>query len=470
MKYLRTLMARMVVNHILVATLASAGAAMILSIVLVSTVNSLTPNDYRGLAMLSGIGWLFSQPDSQPNPPNLNMPAGFSLLVSPENTVLFSQGDTTCHSGMKLAECAPDLLTTAEGQHFFDVHGQRWAEVIIKTVQGQRAITRRGPPPAEPCISIGALQDCSTPRFILLVSGFIAISALPIALLLGWLSARTIVRRLSNVAKTSRRFASGELSARVNDHHKDEIGQLGQQFDAMAEALEHSVLTLRELAQRNAALMQRAEQSATQAERNRISRDLHDAIAQRLFSLSVSTATLPDLITQDPQQGTEKARIVAALSEQTLLDLRTLLIELRPVNVVQHGLSDALNTICREWETLYHIPIEFSAMLTGKHLPSVVEDSLYRITQEALSNIAKHAHATSVSVSLVEGRRQITLSVTDNGRGFDSAQPGSGKFGLMSMQERAHALGGTMAIESDTTQGTTIRITLPLEQLTGIPA
>jgi len=90
-------------------------------------------------------------------------------------------------------------------------------------------------------------------------------------------------------------------------------------------------------------------------------------------------------------------------------------------------------------------------------------DGIYRVAQESLSNVAKHAQARAVFVSLVQGQRQITLSVTDDGHGFDPARaPTNGHFGLVSMQERARTLGGTLAIERDTHQGTTVRLAVPL--------
>jgi signal transduction histidine kinase len=89
---------------------------------------------------------------------------------------------------------------------------------------------------------------------------------------------------------------------------------------------------------------------------------------------------------------------------------------------------------------------------------------IYRVAQESLSNVIKHAHATAIDMSLVKGQRQITLSVTDNGAGFDPENAsGEGRFGLMSMRERARSVGGAITIESETARGTTLRLVLPLE-------
>jgi len=235
----------------------------------------------------------------------------------------------------------------------------------------------------------------------------------------------------------------------------------------MADSLALNMDNLRDLAKRNAELAQQAEESAIQAERLRLSRDLHDDIAQQLFGLSFSAATLPEVIEHDQQEGVQRARAIAAHAEQTLLSLRALLVELRPSAVLTGGLAEALHALCASWQATHRIPVQCSIVLTGKHLPAAVEDVLYRVAQEALNNVAKHAYASSVAVSVVEGQRQVTLSTTDDGKGFDPSWiTGNGHFGLISMRERAHVAGGSLAIESDTTCGTTVRLTLPLARET----
>jgi signal transduction histidine kinase len=182
---------------------------------------------------------------------------------------------------------------------------------------------------------------------------------------------------------------------------------------------------------------------------------LHDAIAQRLFSLSMSTTTLPEIIAHDQARGIQQANAIAELAEQTLLDLRALLVDLRPSSVAEHGLYDAIKSLCSQQQ------VECSVILSGSRIPTVIEDAIYRIAQEALNNAVKHAHAGVIELSLVEGQRQIILSVTDDGKGFDPAVAGSnGKFGLISMRERAASVGGKLIIEGE--RGTTVQATLPL--------
>ncbi len=466
MRRLRSLMARMVFSHILVATLTSVIVVLLLIVAFALGIQKYSPSDYRGVAALSALSWLMGTPDGRPNEAgNPFTPPGFTLVVSPDQDILYSQGDTVCHVGKLLADCAPELLNREESERFYSKDGGQWVEVFLKLASGQRVIYQRKTAQAELSLFLPNAPIYGNGPFMLIVSSVMALLSFPVGLVLAWLSARPLARRLSNIAKVSKRFASGDLAARVQDQNRDEVGGLAQQFDDMADALAQNVGVLRELAQRNADLAQQAEQAAIQAERVRLSRDLHDDIAQRLFSLSVSSAALPDLIRRDQQAGVEQSAAIASLAEQTLLDLRALLIELRPSRVLQRGLSNALQELVNEWQAANQTRVDCSIMLAGGHIPASVEDALYRITQEALNNIAKHAHATSVQVSLLEGRRQITLSVTDNGQGFDPTQiANQGKFGLISMRERAQVLGGTLAIESDTTRGTTLRITLPLQR------
>ncbi len=466
MRRLRSLTARMLFSHMLVAILTSVIAVLILVAAFAISIQNYAPSDYHASAVLSALGWVAGHPDGGANiPGNPFTPPGYTLVVSPENVIVGTQGDTDCKIGSPLADCAPEFVNREPGERYFEKNGERWVEVIAKLVMNHRVLYQRTVSQPELGIFLPYTPVYGNGPFMLVVSGAMAVLSIPVAMSLALLTTRPLAHRLSKIAKVSQQFASGDLSMRVHDQGKDVVGSLAQQFNDMADALAQNVGILRELAKRNAELAQQAEQSAIQAERVRLSRDLHDDIAQGLFSLSVSSAALPDLIRRDQETGAQHAAAIAQLAEQTLLDLRALLVELRPSTVLQRGLSEALQTLVSEWQTANHVQVECTLMLTGNRISAGVEDVLFRIAKESLNNIAKHAHATSVQVSLVEGRRQITLSITDNGQGFDPTMVSNqGKFGLVSMRERAQAIGGNMAIESDTTHGTTIRITLPLER------
>lgn len=465
MRFRHALTTRLVLSHILVATLTGMSIAGAFILVFVATRQTTSPAAYRQIAETAAARWLFGPADGQLN--RLHQPVeapGFILVVESDQTIAYSQGDTNCRAGQQLPDCASELTDRPPGERFIEVGGERWVEFILPTVTGQRLITQRDTAAIQPSIGVAGTYVRGLWPFAVTLTLLMGIASLPVALVLSWLFARPLARRLNAIAAASRRFATGDLASRVGDQQPDEVGDLARQFDAMAEALEQNLGILRDLVQRNAELANQAEQSAVQAERTRLSRDLHDAIAQHLFSLSVSTATLPDLIQRDHDAGADQARAVARLAEQTLLDLRSLLVELRPAALVRHSLGDALEELCGEWQAAQAIPVECSLVLTGQHLPPGIEDVVYRVTQEALSNIAKHAGATAVSVSLLQGQRQVTLSVTDNGRGIAANDlERNGQFGLIGMRERARSVGAKLSIESDTQRGTTVRLTVPLE-------
>ncbi len=429
MRYLRSLTIRMVLSHMLIATLTCIITMVILVLVLIKLTQVASIEHYQALARETVDQWQFNDPQGQPNA--LGLPSGFGLVIAPDDTILFSRGETPCRVGMRLRDCAAELVDRPMGAEFFTRNGQRWGEVVQPTATGQRVIVQYGPLSGEPSLMLADVIISGTVPFLLVITGAMLVISVPLSLVLAW---------------------------------QDEIGALAQQFDAMADTLGLNMSILRDLAERNAELARQVEQSAIQAERMRLSRDLHDDIAQHLFSLTIRAATLPDLIERDPIQGKAQAQTLAALAEQALLSLRTILIELRPSALLVRVFPEALQALCNDWQITEHIGMEYSVVLSGQRLPSMIEDVLYRTVQEALHNVAKHAHATSAAVSLVESRRQITVSITDDGQGFEPSHvPSVGHLGIVSMRERAHAVGGNLSIESERARGTTVRLTLPIE-------
>jgi len=452
---------RLFVSHVAVAV----STGICLTILMFGLIWYATQNPpielYQVVGLNYGMMWLTGMPDGQPSHPDIDVMPGWTLIVSPDDKIVWGRGDTTCRAGTAAADCSELLQRTGE-MGLFERDGALLAAVEIPLVTGQKIIMKRGQIIAEPHLIYGDFVLTGYTQLLWFEIISRGVMAVPIALLLAWLFVRPQVKRLSVITQASRRFAQGDLGARAHDHREDEVGRLGQQFDDMADALTQNIHTLQDLAQRNTELALQAEQSAIKAERARISRDLHDAIAQRLFSLSVSTTALPGIITQNAERGVQQAKLIAEMAEQTLLDLRALLVEMRPSNIPQHGLAESLKLLFRQWQSLNHIRIEPALMLTGRHIPAAVEDAVYQITQEALSNVARHAQASMVELSLVEGKHQLVLSISDNGRGFDpDSQPQSAKFGLMSMRERAQMFGGRIGIESHQ-GGTTIEVFLPL--------
>ncbi len=281
-------------------------------------------------------------------------------------------------------------------------------------------------------------------RYFFYFFRLVLISALPIALLLSLAIARPIIRRLQRMSDTSKLFAAGNLAVRTEDKGRDEIGQLGQQFDAMATTIGSQVQELRRLAEENNQLALESEKNARRAERASLSRDLHDSVSQHLFSLAMGTSDLGNLIRRDPTKAATQAEQLRDIAAKAQDQLREVLTELRPKGLSK-GLLESLLELCKSWTQ--RSGIEVVPTLQPLALPMILEDVLYRVAQEALNNVARHASATTVTLLLKEDMNQVVLSIRDDGHGFVNAENTTG-LGLLGMRERVQSVGGTVTIES----------------------
>lgn len=463
---LRSFNAQLLGSHLLVTVLTIISMLLLVIVVITFRPESLILVQLRDEAEHSVADWQRGASAEELAARPLTGRGTWVVIVTADEVVRFARGATPCQVGAALAVCAPGVVQQPAGSRYLTIDGRQVAEVVLPLIDGARAISRTEPILFDQntmMFDLGFTEVRGIGPSLLGLSILSAIVGTPPAVLLTWLIAGPLARRLRAITRTSQRFANGELQARIGDRHNDEVGVLAQQFDDMADSLTQSIATLRDLALHNSDLARQVEEAAIQAERLRLARDLHDDIAQQLFSLSAQAAALPEQFAHDPAHGVQRAQAVAALADQTLLDLRAILVDLRPAQVMQRGLAEALQELCQHWQAAHSIRLDCAIALTGRYLPSGVVDGIYRVAQESLSNIAKHADAEAVSVSLVEGQHQITLSVTDDGRGFDPDRGTSGShFGLRTMQERAYALGGTLLIERDTHRGTTLRLTVPI--------
>jgi len=208
----------------------------------------------------------------------------------------------------------------------------------------------------------------------------------------------------------------------------------------------------------NARLYEQAQQYAALMERQRLARDLHDAINQTLFSASVIAEALPRVIERTPDRAEQLALELTRLTRGALSEMRSLLVELRPESIEKAGLAELLPQLCeafsaRTWSNVtQHI-------VQTRPLPPEVKEVFYRIAQEALSNITKHARATDVLLKLTEIGERVELCISDDGRGFDTDQSAASYgFGLAIMRERAESIGASFDVHSQPGKGTEVRL------------
>jgi signal transduction histidine kinase len=198
---------------------------------------------------------------------------------------------------------------------------------------------------------------------------------------------------------------------------------------------------------------------AQELERRRLARELHDEIGQDLTSLLLNLRTLEEAENvEDVRKATVSLREVVV---SALQDVRRLAVELRPKALDDFGLVPALERLVHTFTEQTAIDVKLTDALGGRRLPPEAETALYRIVQEALTNIVKHAQARRVSILLTLMDRGAAAIIEDDGRGFDPAARTEG-LGLLGMRERLQLLGGKLTIESSTTSGTTLRAEVPV--------
>jgi signal transduction histidine kinase len=213
----------------------------------------------------------------------------------------------------------------------------------------------------------------------------------------------------------------------------------------------------------NARLHHQAEQLAVVHERQRLARDLHDSVTQTMYSLSLyANATQKALQREKIEKALENLDELQKMVREAMLDLRLLIFELHPPILQKEGLVTAIKTRMDSVEARSGIRTEFN-VYNEKRLPVDIETELYRITQEALTNVVKHAKADHVSLSMHYYQDKFKLKVQDNGIGFDSSEASkSGGLGLKNIQERVQRMNGTITLESVPQTGTTMDITIAI--------
>jgi len=217
----------------------------------------------------------------------------------------------------------------------------------------------------------------------------------------------------------------------------------------------------------NARLYEQAQELAVVEERNRLARDLHDAVTQTLFSASLIAEALPTIWESDQEGGRQLLKEMRRLSRGALAEMRTLLLELRPAALVEVSLGDLLGQLAEAITGRKDVCV--TVTVEGQcALPADVHVAMYRIAQEALNNVVKHAHAGQVTVSLrcspplsspLTGGMEVgdvELCISDDGRGFDPGDVPPDHLGLGIMHERAQAIGATLTVESRPGRGTRV--------------
>jgi two-component system CheB/CheR fusion protein len=251
---------------------------------------------------------------------------------------------------------------------------------------------------------------------------------------------------------TDRKQMEDELRD-ARDRLETRVAERTADLERALDSLEAEMSRRRELARRL--------EAAQEDERRRLAHDLHDTVGQLLAGLSLTLKSIENSGHLPPGEGrlTEAQRIMNELGRE----LHGLAVRLRPTSLDDVGLEPALGQLVSDWSSRSGIKADFHVYgLEPEGLPSEVETAVYRVVQEALTNVARHSKATNVSVVVTRPEEFVSVAIEDNGVGFDPVSSPKGRIGLLGMKERVELIGGTLEIESSPGAGTTIAVRIPI--------
>lgn len=212
----------------------------------------------------------------------------------------------------------------------------------------------------------------------------------------------------------------------------------------------------------NARLYEQTREYAVVEERNRLARELHDSVTQSLFSVTLLSEAALNLLERDPAKARERLERANELAQGALAEMRALIFQLRPMTLQEEGLLSAIKKHLAALHSRHGRVVQFEVSGTPRRLPAAVEDAAFRIVQESLNNVVKHAQARSARVELSFAPDRLRVCTTDDGVGFDTYTPQPrNTLGMASMRERAESVGGRLHLWSAPGRGTRVVAELP---------
>lgn len=272
--------------------------------------------------------------------------------------------------------------------------------------------------------------------------------------------------KLRKVEEGLRMMSQGHYSASIflNMYSLDTPLQINEDIDRQFLKLHEKLMFMADEALKNAeedkALDEETKNDILEGERKRIARELHDSVSQQLFAASMMLSAVNQQIEESTEGVVSQLKMVEQTINASQTEMRALLLHLRPVQLngksLKQGIEHLLKELTSKIEVNIHYEIERITM------PTVMEDHFFRILQELLSNVLRHAKAKVLEVYLTQNNNVIQLRVNDDGVGFDVEKPKSGSYGLQNIKERIEGMGGSVKVVSLPSFGTRIEINVPL--------
>ncbi|MHA6251653.1 sensor histidine kinase [Oceanobacillus sp. CAU 1775] len=283
-----------------------------------------------------------------------------------------------------------------------------------------------------------------------------------IALYTGFTMSGNMKSRLDSLSVLITQFSNGNYQSSVYFEEEDEIARIGSELNELGKKLQAQVKSLQRMADEKAEFAKSAHKSAVIEERQRLARDLHDAVSQQLFALNMMSEAAVRQIDVNPDVAKDQIIEVSNIALQAQTEMRALLLHLRPVHLSGDPLPKGIHKLISELQM--RSQIDFQVNVNDELiLNETTEEHVFRIIQEALSNILRHSQATIVNLDITTRKNELFVHIRDNGKGFDIADENGNKtsYGMRTMRERSEEIGGTFKIHSKLGEGTYLDIRIP---------
>ncbi|MRG87314.1 sensor histidine kinase [Salinibacillus xinjiangensis] len=261
-----------------------------------------------------------------------------------------------------------------------------------------------------------------------------------------------IQRKLDELLKGQKLTINDSDSLRELHHIYKQLEQIDEKFKTQTQ-------TFQRMATERANEREKSLQEVVVQERNRLARELHDSVSQQLFAASMMMSAINESNPPKQESLSKQLSLMEKMIHQSQLEMRALLLHLRPValkgKTLQEGIEELLVELTQK------VPMKVDWQLEDLKLDKGIEDQLFRILQESVSNTLRHANANSLQVLLIERDENFILRVVDDGIGFDVDEAKTSSYGLQNMQERALEIGGTLKIVSLENEGTRLEVKVP---------
>ncbi|MFT8319677.1 MAG: sensor histidine kinase [Bacillus sp. (in: firmicutes)] len=294
---------------------------------------------------------------------------------------------------------------------------------------------------------------------------FISSVAIMMGILFGILSGLSWKKQMSELESVLDDMEKQEYVPTQNQPYYEEVNIVAKKLKSLQSQLMEQTKLTQKLVIEHAEDQEIRVQTIIEEERNRLARELHDSVSQQLFAASMLLSAINETRPLSDDRETKQLKLVEETIHQSQLEMRALLLHLRPVALKGKTLKEGVIELLTE--LLQKVTMEISWKLEDLNLDKGIEDHLFRILQESVSNTLRHAKANTLEVQLIQREGFIILRVLDDGIGFDVESSKTGSYGLQNMQERAAELGGKLKIISLKEKGTRLEVKLPLLQVRG---